>query len=145
MNRAEYLDRRIYFRRLFGWLLALVVLAAPAILSAAADDAVVIYPSAQGRAEPANGFIRLGLHRQTVLFVLGEPSHKLNDNLWVYRGFRCDAPSARRFDTLVLQFENNWFTAFKFVDQRTLKAAVALFNRTHVQTREDLQVIGARK
>lgn len=143
MSRAENLDRRDGLRSPLGWLLALVLLAAPAIVEAAADDAVVIYPAAQGRAETANGFIRLGYQRQTVLLVLGEPSHKLNDNLWVYRGFRCDAPSARGFDTLVLQFENNRFTAFKFVNERTLKAAVAFFNHTQVGARNHAQVVGA--
>ena len=84
----------------------------------------------------------MGYHRQTVLFVLGEPAHKLNDNLWVFRGFRCDAPPARGFDTLVVQFENDRFIAFKFVNERTLKAAVALFNRTHAGARDEARVAG---
>src|SRR5688572_15142712 len=138
MSPAENLDPRDGLRwplrfdplAILKWLLVLVLLAAPAIVGAGAENAPVIYPAAQGGAEPANGFIRLGYLRQTVLFVLGEPSHKLNDNLWIYRGFRCDAPSARGFDTLMLRFENDRFTAFKFVNERTLKAAVALFNHT---------------
>jgi hypothetical protein len=145
MIRPENLDRQDSLRWPIGWLLALVVLAAPAMVGAAADDELVIYPAGQGRAEPANGFIRLGHHRQTVLFVLGEPSHKLNDNLWVYRGFRCDAPSARGCDTLMLQFNNDRFTAFKFVNERTLKAAVALFNRTQAPPRNDVRIVGARE
>lgn len=153
MSRAENLDRRDGHRWSLGfnpvailkWLLVLVLLAVPAIVGAAADDALVMYPAAQGRPEPANGFIRLGYHRQTVLFVLGEPSHRLNDNLWVYRGFRCDAPSARGFDTLVLRFENDRFTAFKFTNERTLKAAVALFNRTQAGAHNDVRIVGARE
>jgi hypothetical protein len=145
MSRPENLDCQDGRCWPVRWLLALVLLAAPAMVGAAADDEVVIYPAAQGRAEPANGFIRLGHHRQTVLFVLGEPSHKLNDNLWVYRGFRCDALSGRGCDTLVLQFSNDRFTAFKFVNERTLKAAVALFNRAHAPTRNDVRVVGARE
>lgn len=114
----------------------LVLLAALAVKGAAAQDRpLVIYPSAQGRVDPANGFIQLGYHRQAVLFVLGDPAQKLNDNLWVYRGFRSDAPSARGLDTLVLHFENERLTAFKLVDEKTLKAAVALFNRTNTRAR----------
>jgi hypothetical protein len=153
MSRTENLDRPSALPRPFEfnhvailkWLLALVLLTAPATVRAAADDAVVIYPAAQGRAEAANGFIRLGYHRQTVLFVLGEPSHKLNDNLWVYRGFRSNAPSARGFDTLVLQFENDRFIAFKFLNEHMLKAAVALFNHTQTGVRNDVRVAGARQ
>ena len=144
MNRIETLDGRTCIRRPLAWLLAHLVLAAPAI-GAAADDAVVIYPSAQGGAEPANGFIRHGYQRQTVLFVLGDPSHKLNENLWVYRGFRSDAPAARGFDTLVLQFENDRLTDFKFVNERALKAAVALFNRKRALTRNAVDVVRARE
>jgi hypothetical protein len=123
--------------------LLLRVLLASAIDGFAAEaDALVIYPAAQGRAQPANGFIRLGYHRQTVLVVLGEPAHRLNDNLWVYRGFRCDASYARGFDTLLLQFENDRFIAFKFVNERTLKAAAALFNRTDASARDEARVAG---
>jgi hypothetical protein len=150
MNRAENLDGlrgsdRFNRVAILKWMLVLVLVAAPVVVRAAADDALVIYPAAQGQAEPANGLIRLGYQRQTVLFVLGEPSHKLNDNLWVYRSFRCDTPSARGFDTLVLQFENDRFTAFKFVNERTLKAAVALFNHTQAGARNDVRVAGARE
>jgi hypothetical protein len=146
MHRPEKnLSRWSDLRRPLGWLLALALLAAPAMVDAAADDALVVYPAAQGRAEAANGFIRLGYHRQTVLFVLGEPTHKLNENLWVYRGFRSDAPGARGFDTLVLRFQHDRFTEFKFLNERTLKAAVALFNRTAADTRRDVWVVGARE
>jgi hypothetical protein len=101
-----------------------LILAAPA---AAKREPVIV-----GRFQPdtttnASGKFGVGAERRSVVEIIGLPSHRMGDTLWIYYDFTvvADAPRTGDLDALVIVFKHNRVAALRLTDSAVLRDLIA--------------------
>ncbi|MBK8475820.1 MAG: hypothetical protein IPL39_05770 [Opitutaceae bacterium] len=75
--------------------------------------------------------VTIGTHESSVRYNLGSPDRTLEDNVWVYSGFKANLDQAndQHCDTLLVEFQGRRVADIKLINPRCVRVLVAQAKR----------------
>lgn len=115
-------------------LLALLLAASgsitPLLQAAAPEIGPMAFPVAKV-VHNGETLVMVGTAESSVCYNLGSPNRKLNDNVWIYNGFKANLERAndQRCDTLLVEFQGGRVADIKLINPRAVRVLVAQAKR----------------
>ncbi len=98
----------------------------PVLQAAAPKTGPMAFPVAKV-VHDGETLVVVGTAESAVRYNLGSPNRKLNDNVWIYNGFKANLRRAndQRCDTLLIEFHHGRVADIKLVNPRAVRVLVA--------------------